>query len=134
MSSSREFQRGSNKAQVSRNEVEGIKTRVGVVESALVSLTTSVTEAVTVSQECKRILDRQEDRERTRQELEAERKAEEQIISDRVRERTSMLEIQDARIDGAHRKRMTLITILVGVFTTIFGAIASAIGSHLIRK
>lgn len=119
----------------SRYEMDTVRGKIMQVEATLVSLTSSVTEALSLSKACKYILDLQEAREKAKVELEAEQVArraiEESRINERVRERTSMIEIHDTRIDGKRKYRVAWVTIAVSVLTLLLGLAGGSIASRI---
>lgn len=100
----------------------------------MVEVKANTLEALGISKACKYILDVQEAREKAKQELILEHAREEAEILERVRERTSMLEISDHRLSARHSKRMAWVTVLVGIGTTLLGALGASITSHIFRK
>jgi hypothetical protein len=119
----------------SRAELDTIRGKIMQVEATLTTLTLQITEALSTSRACKYILDLQEAREKAKIELEAEQVArraiEEQRINERVRERTSLLEIRGTQIDGTHKRRLAWVTIVVGIFTTLLGAAGASCASRI---
>lgn len=122
------------KRQVSLVEFEAVRGKVSQLEVSLVEVKSNTSEALSISKACKYILDIQEAREKLKQEMLLQRAKEEAEINDRVRERTSMLEIKDSRIDGNHKRRVAWVTVIVSVGTLLLGAISASFTSYLFRK
>lgn len=122
------------KRQVSHVEFEAVRGKVSQLEVSLTEVKSNVSEALSISKASKYILDLQEAREKAKQELQAEQALKEKLISDRVAERTSILEVYDSRISGRHSRRLTILTLCVGIFTTLLGAAGASCVSQMIRK
>lgn len=122
------------KRQISHVEFEAVRGKVSQLESSLVEVKSNTSEALSISKACKYILDIQEAREKAKAEERARAKQEEEFIASRVKERTSILEVHDVRISGRHSRRLTILTLCVGVFTTLLGAAGASCVSQIIRK
>lgn len=122
------------KRQISHVEFEAVRGKVSQLEVSLTKVEANVSEALSISKASKYILDLQETREKLKQEMLLERAKEEAVLNDRIKERTSMLEISDHRISARHSRRVAWIGVAVSVGTILLGALGASVTSHLFRK